>query len=106
MDREETLQRPVARTRTALKSGKLRRDPWHQGEADSNDAKLATSYRSAGSILSARSGDWNARVPGWVGSWGEFFVKANMAAVVNEQRPIPHGSATAFVFLAGLTDNG
>jgi hypothetical protein len=100
----------VARTKAALKSGRLRGILWHQGEADSSEAGKATSYseRWVRFITALRSevGD----VPVVVGQLGEFFGKKgeSLAGVVNDQlASLPRkASRVAFVSSEGLTHKG
>ena len=105
----------VKRARFAMKSGRLRGILWHQGEADSGSAKLASSYRERWTeFITLLRRDLDAvDTPVLVGQLGEFFGKKpgtepNFAGVVNEQialipLQVPH---TGFVSSAGLTDKG
>ena len=80
----------VERTRAAMKDGRLRGILWHQGEADSGTAELASSYRARFTAWAARlRADLDAaEVPIIVGGLGEFFGKDKFAGTVNEQLAI------------------
>jgi thiol-disulfide isomerase/thioredoxin len=109
------FQDAVRRTREAMKAGKLAGILWHQGEADSADMKLASSYaeRFSKVIEALRRELGSPATPVVAGGLGEFLHerKGNpqpFASVVNEQlaqvpRAVP---ASAFVTSKGLVHKG
>jgi hypothetical protein len=109
------FQDAVRRTKAAMKAGKLHGILWHQGEADSADTKLASTYRERFSkmIAALRSELDAAAVPVIVGGLGEFLPdrKGNpqpFSKVVNEQLAgVPEvARRSAFVSSSGLKHKG
>jgi hypothetical protein len=109
------FQDAVRRARAAMQSGKLRGILWHQGEADSADSNLASTYRErfAAFVATLRK-ELNAEsVPVVAGALGEFIYtrKGNpqpFARVVNSQlASVPSAVPfSAFVNSAGLQHKG
>ena len=95
----------VARTRAAMKSGKLRGILWHQGEADAGKEENAKSYLDRWTqVIGSLREDLNAaNVPVMVGQLGEFYSGA-FARTVDEQLAIIPLKVplAAFVSSAGL----
>jgi hypothetical protein len=95
----------VARTRAAMKSGKLRGILWHQGEADSGKEENANSYRERWKkVIGSLREDLNAaNVPVVVGQLGEFYAGPFARTVDEQLATIPlQVPRTAFVSSAGL----
>ena len=95
----------IARTRAAMKSGKLRGILWHQGEADSGKEENAKSYRERWTkVIGSLREDLNAaNVPVVVGQLGEFYTGAFARTVDEQLAIIPlQVPRTAFVSSAGL----
>lgn len=101
--------------RTAQKSGRLLAILWHQGEADSDNAMLATSYATRWTVLmkKLREDAGAPDVPIVVGELGEYLYtrpqgKSPEARTVNEQiRTLPRMlDRVAVVSSAGLGHGG
>jgi hypothetical protein len=96
----------VARTREAMKRGKLVGILWHQGEADSAAPKAATYGERFSNMIAQLRLDLNAPdVPVVVGETGRFRAEpaAINAALAAIPKSVPH---SAFVSAEGLTDKG
>ena len=103
----------VRRTRAAESAGRLRGILWHQGESDSGDRELATTYRERfARMIAALRAELDAPdAPVVVGALGEYLYTRDrepFARIVNEQLAgvpgaVPH---SAFVTSEGLSHKG
>jgi hypothetical protein len=109
------FQDAVKRTRAAMQSGRLRGILWHQGEADSGDKNLASTYRERFTqMIAALRSELNAPdLPVVVGALGEFLYTRKgkpqpFARIVNEQIASVPSSVprSAYVSAAGLAHKG
>ncbi|HEY8965476.1 MAG TPA: sialate O-acetylesterase [Candidatus Methylacidiphilales bacterium] len=87
----DLYENAVKRARIAMRSGTLDGVLWHQGESDSNDPALASTY---GERLTKMLGDLRAdlglpRLPIVVGQLGEFVQEPHVAEVREAIRKMP-----------------
>ena len=96
----------VARTREALKRGKLAGILWHQGEADSAPAKATTYTERFNAMITQLRADLGAPdVPVIVGETGRFRAGAEQINAVLAALPA-HVSHCGFASAEGLSDKG
>lgn len=114
----DLYQQALERAKLALKDGTLKGILWHQGEADSGNERLATSYgeRLATMVSDLRADLGAGEIPFVAGKLGEFLKredkdgKPSLWPKVNEQigalpKSVPHAAAVESTGLKPKSDN-